>query len=515
MTINSLQKIPARHTLGDRHVFLPLLFGLLFMLGCLLHYQKGYFNSSPNYFHASGSDDAYISYRYGWNLAHYNNLSWNESGFRKTEGFTNPLWVMLSAAWSLANDKDLVYPGVTFTSVLVTTILLVVMAHRIQRKTTTNFALTGLFLVSVSPIVWSHTTSGMEAGVFGALIGLIAYIFIFERNKRIMNWGGILIVFSILLRSDGFIYIFILVFALGVSLSPSWKQSITALLVGLIVLVSWRLFTFGALVPNTAIAKLNFSLWERSIIGIQLLLFSLLGILPLFLVGLQGILRLEKKEKLASFLVVSGWFAYYVYMGGDTYLERHIIGVLFFLACLASFQFDSLRSSWKHKYSIALVLVLLLFFPIFMGDARFEYWKHKPADPWILFGKEMSNNREEYGVTIVSPAGKIPFYAGGDFVDELGLNDPYLAHLKRKIFIPGHAAGNREAAIEIARYKANVVSCFVFGKEVVPADLERITIWIDNIHPEQGVQHTISEDDIKVVQKSHPLGYTFLLMIQR
>ena len=60
--------------------------------------------------HAEGADDACISYRYGWNLANNNILSWNESGCRRTEGFTDPLWMYMNAGLSLLGRKDWVYP---------------------------------------------------------------------------------------------------------------------------------------------------------------------------------------------------------------------------------------------------------------------------------------------------------------------------------------------------------------------------------------------------------------------
>jgi hypothetical protein len=74
---------------------------LLFALGCLLHFRRGSYSVFGVSGHRWGSEDAYISFRYGWNLAHFGVLAWNESGYRRTEGFSNPLWVYLSAVWAL------------------------------------------------------------------------------------------------------------------------------------------------------------------------------------------------------------------------------------------------------------------------------------------------------------------------------------------------------------------------------------------------------------------------------
>ena len=73
-------------------IILPL--GLL-LLGSSLHFLRGTYAVGDTAINSWGVDDAYISYRYSWNLAHFNTLSWNESGFQRTEGFTNPLWVLL------------------------------------------------------------------------------------------------------------------------------------------------------------------------------------------------------------------------------------------------------------------------------------------------------------------------------------------------------------------------------------------------------------------------------------
>ena len=83
--------------------------------------------------HAQGADDAYISYRYDWNLANYNILSWNESGYRMTEGFTNPLWVYLSAGWSLLGNKALVYPLMALTSVLISSLFLLLLLRAVVK----------------------------------------------------------------------------------------------------------------------------------------------------------------------------------------------------------------------------------------------------------------------------------------------------------------------------------------------------------------------------------------------
>jgi len=44
----------------------------IFLLGCFIHYQRGYYFNGLTSVHAEGAENAYISYRYGWDPANYN-----------------------------------------------------------------------------------------------------------------------------------------------------------------------------------------------------------------------------------------------------------------------------------------------------------------------------------------------------------------------------------------------------------------------------------------------------------
>ena len=64
-----------------------ILFSLL--VASFLYYAYRYIIDGQRYY--ALFDDAMISMRYAWNLAHGNGLVWNPG--ERVEGFTNPLWV--------------------------------------------------------------------------------------------------------------------------------------------------------------------------------------------------------------------------------------------------------------------------------------------------------------------------------------------------------------------------------------------------------------------------------------
>ncbi len=484
---------------------------LVFIGGSLLHFERGIYDNSTVIQNVVGADDAYIAYRYGWNLAQHHILSWNESGFRRTEGFTNPLWMLLSAGWSLLGDKALVYPGMVLTSVTMMALFLAVESQLISRKTKSAKSLIGIFLLCISPVVWLHATSGLEAGVFGAGIGLLAYYTIFgtESDRAGFGLANLLAFFLVQLRSDGFVYLLILLTGLVLAGNKNWRMFVYGGGSSILLLAVWRELSFGQLMPNTAVAKLSFSAMARIPCGIVSFSQSLAsGGLVILLAGLFGIPFLPRLNRLSATITLAGWIAYYVYIGGDLYLERHLIGVFVLSAGLSQYFFQRILQD-KKGWMLALALLIGVLAPFYAGDPRFAYLQERHQDAWILLGEEIASQRSAYGTIVISPAGKIPFYAGGNFVDEFGINDPDLSKIKRAKFIPGHAAGSREAAIMIARQSSTLYSYFGFGLDLTENNASNVLVWVNNGLPD-GVHYKLTVEQHDMISRAQPLLYSLI-----
>jgi len=469
----------------------------IFVLGCLLHYQRGYYHIGLTSVHSQGADDAYISFRYGWNLTHFDNLSWNESGYRRTEGFTNPLWVYISATWAFLGTKGWIYPLMVGTSILISAVLLVLLIHAVySNNQRSNAAVIGLVLAAATPFIWLHTTSGLESSVFGLGLALLAYLVLFV-DDRPQQYIAIfcLATFIGFLRSDGFVYLGIILIAALIAGSKSWKALALGLLVSGMGLILWRQIMFGAWLPNTAVAKVNnFNILDRLPIGYEFLKIVLLdsGILIFLLFGVAALKLEHRRIRLAAGLIIILWLAYYVYIGGDHLFERHLVGIIFFAAALSG----SLLSKANHlfRYLFVTVLILGIFISIQRFSDRYNYITPKSNDPRVMLGQALEDDRSHYGVLILAAAGKIPFYAGGDCIDRYGLNDPYLATLQRPQFFPGHSSGNDQVALELAqKHQSGVYSTY----SVLDLDLisgpQDISLWVDNRHPQDTVQRQVPQ----------------------
>jgi len=481
---------------SDRGKFLILTsLVLIFILGSYLHYLRGYYGAGQAFVHSQGVDDAYITYRYGWNLVQFHTLSWNESGYRRTEGFTNPLWVLLSAIWSIPGKKEMIYPLSVLTSVTFSALLLLLLGQLVYVKNSRSpAAMLGLIMVAAVPAIWLHTTSGLESGVFGLGLAVLAYWALFcEVKSPQITWMAILATTLGLLRSDGFIYLTIVLMATSIANPKAWKAIAFGLMISSAALIAWRYFTFGALLPNTVIAKVNFSLRERLPIGLVFLGATLFnsGLALHLLLGLAGLKFEYRRKALAGVFIILAWLSYYLYVGGDAFIERHLIGLYILAAAISAPLWRVAKPLTRGLFAILLLFVSLISL-IRYGD-RFDYLAVKPNDPWVMLGQAVAAERNRYGVLISFAAGKIPFYAGGDCIDSIGLNDPYLATIKRSQFVPGHSSGDEQAAIELIRnHPAGVYTTFSYLDQDILHSPEDISLWVKNLEPEESVHRQVT-----------------------
>ena len=467
---------------------------IAFAAGCILHYNRGCYLDSNRQYHAVGSDDAYISYRYAWNLVEHGTLSWNASGYRHTEGFTNPLWVYVSALTALAKNKDAMYPLTGMISVMTTALLSLFLLSRIIRAAGNHLAAgNGMVIFLLSPVLWLHATSGLESAVFGMVIAIVAYLML-EQTKTDTLVISALTVVAVWLRSDGFVYMGIVVVAAFLRRSPCRFHIAGTLLLSFTALLVWRWLVFGTLFyPNTFVAKMNAGTVERIISGTRFFakVFLLKGIWVFPALAMTGMIASRSGKLFPASVILVCWAGYFVYIGGDYFLERHLLGVIILSAALSADFWLTVFPTfdrWKRVLFAACILALISQ-PIWLKDGRFLYAERKVHDPLIMLGKAIAGHRTMFGVLVSAPAGKIPFFADGDCIDPIGLNDPELARIQAPVFQPGHSSGSMSTALGIAHRKGRCsfftfFPCRAADNRNYPLDeREQIALWIDNEDP--------------------------------
>src|SRR5690242_2770977 len=209
-------------------------------------------------------DDAYIGFRVVDNLINGYGLRWNVDG--RVQAFSNPMWVLLLAP-AYAITHEIYYTSLAM-SALASLATLWVLLRRCSDSLMAGLLVTVALVLS--PAFVEFSTSGLENALTHLLVvmfcasyfaddtaparkafalALLAALAAFNRLDSALLLGVPLAVFVIRHRS---------------------RAVFRALLLGALPLVAWEMFSlvyYGALVPNTAFAKLATGIPSRELIA--------------------------------------------------------------------------------------------------------------------------------------------------------------------------------------------------------------------------------------------------------
>jgi arabinofuranosyltransferase len=196
-------------------------------------------------------DDAYISFRYAYQLAHHGMLVYNLG--ERVEGITNLFWTVL-----LAVSNRLFSISIEQTALMLSLVFLLLACIRLWQLGpmlgTTHLAgaLAAILLLTSSEFLFS-ATNGLEVSLYTFLLAEIIYSYCGEHLKRAYVFAG----FLFMTRPEG-LFFGLLIFGL-----VYYKyRSVRKIGVGLSILGSfvvlitlYRYFMYGSLLPNSVIAK--------------------------------------------------------------------------------------------------------------------------------------------------------------------------------------------------------------------------------------------------------------------
>ncbi len=290
------------------------------------------------------SDDAYITFRVVDNVLAGHGLRWNIA--ERVQAYTNPLWLAaMVAARSISGE-------VYFTSIALgiatTTLAALYLATRVARDTT-NAAL-ALLVLACSKAFVDYSTSGLENPLLHlALLGALAAAA--TRSALALGlWtsaAALTRLDSLALLAPALVYgirLDLLVFGGEGRAGDEARRVARAagrFALGLAPLLAWELFSlvyYGALTPNTAIAKLNTGLGsgELAAQGVAYLADSLQRD-PLTLAAIAAALvacfASRQRFALLVALGVVLHLAYVVKVGGDFMSGRFLTAPL----CVAAY----------------------------------------------------------------------------------------------------------------------------------------------------------------------------------
>jgi hypothetical protein len=406
-------------------------------------------------------DDAMISMRYAYNLAHGNGLVWNVG--ERVQGFTNPLWVFYMALLHLLPIPSAqlgLAVQVTGALLLATTLYFV---RRIVEHLTPDLPamLGAVALTAFYAPLDSYSLLGMEVSALALILAASVWLILKHSPDRFTPWLYVVLGLGTLLRSDMAVPYVIILGAMCLIQRQHLGRHL-AWGLGLLVLSlggqgAASLLYYGEWLPNTYYLKIEgWPLALRIMRGLYTLVwFSYYSNWILFFLPLTLILfRRDWKVRLPIAILI-GQLAYSVYVGGDAWehhggANRYIcVGMPLYFALLGV-SAEELRQRARSLLGggrlvdigsriawAACFVLAMLNFNLLMGDWKsIERWSlaRRPdyvagSDANLSIALALRNTTTADATIAVLGAGTIPYMLPDHRVlDILGKTDPVIAH---------------------------------------------------------------------------------------
>lgn len=411
---------------------LPIIFKLLILLAILV----GFF-----LFVQMTVDDAYICFRYGYNLFHYGIWNWN-ADHELIEAYTSFTYMMLSIIPPLIK----VQPQIVFK--IITFFFFLLIIRRIYLSIHQKYWAWLAILIYVSN--WQthvHVYAGLETTFWFWL--LLEIFTLLDKNDFSNKIQTRLWLFALLLpltRPEGAIFsAFIFVY---IALIKKEKIYFPTLFlfggIGVLYFVVRYLY-FGLPLP--------LSFYHKSVgnnLGIWGYIYNTFTIWQ-YLIGFFAIFFIAKSHKLFRYSALLSFGIYYVFYGSSAllmnYANRFGFQIFYPIIILGIIViFDKLTSEKKIKQSLVAVSIFLILITAkglfsnniveissIKNNAKFPFAMQKGH---IKVGKAIKEIGHKNMKVLLGDAGVIPYIGDCKFYDAQGLADVYLSkqHINKAYF---------------------------------------------------------------------------------
>lgn len=449
-------------------------------------------------------DDAYISYRYAWNLAHGSGLVYNPG--EVVEGYTNFLWTVVAsgAIWAGLSPAGVALAGTVACSVGIIALTSWLARRLLPGHPAWALLPCALLAVDAALLTYGARGSGIEAVPFAflALAPVAALWAAPVRGWRVV--AGAMLGLASLTRPEGLLVAALLLGARawldrrdGLPYGKVLAWSLVPFLGMVVPYQLWRITFYGYPFPNTFYAKTGASLavvgrgaayaWQFA--GRHWLLVAL----ALACLGLLAWAWVSRRRKpiaapsnsndispeapnyglaatMGLLAVVYG--LYVVYVGGDWFpSERFFVPLLAPMSLLAAVGAYTLVSRLPRGSGRAVGTTLLGV--VVVAYAGYALWQQRPGgeladdthrhniyiDRWGSAAIWLRENTPPGTWTAARAAGAIAYYSQRPTIDMFGLNDLHIGHLQVANMgeaVPGHEKS--DPAYVLARQPSYVLA---------------------------------------------------------
>lgn len=445
--------------MSDSRSYTKLQYWWITLLGAAFIAYCGYFIYNSSFIAIDGNryfslgDDALISMRYAWNLAHGHGLVYNIG--ERIEGITNLLMTLLMAVFAWILNKRQAVLCVQLSGVLFL-IINALMMYRITvallpKNDKLHAALVMLAyatpLICFPLIYWS--LFGLETGLLSMLISVAMYCWI---KKGKADWAvPFLLGLAYWTRPDSAIVISLIIFFRAIDFAKDknfqkiiYDCSVVGALV--VAVTAFRLTYYGCIFPNTYTLKLTgVDLGTRIHNGIGYIWPFIQSLPVLFILCVPAVLLKRNKYFVLFVAMLLAAICYQIYVGGDAFgLFRQMAPFLPYFYLMAFIGLAEILEYVVPKRLASTRIFPTSIFPAFLALclALVLFSQRGFVSRSSLFKCLQSDNVANVNTAIflngtlkptaslaVFYAGSIPYYTGFKSYDMLGKCDKYIASL--------------------------------------------------------------------------------------
>lgn len=395
-------------------------------------------------------DDAFITYRYAFNLAHHGAITWNPSE-HPVEGFTSFLWVILNALAIGAKVDPIISSRVISLLSAITIIWVLAFANKTMSQS--------LVIVFVSAIAVSApfaflAMQGMET-IFTALLILLSarastVILLKPSSSHILCWY-LFAFLSFLSRPDSaffslgvfFVLITILLNVKDYRSLRSFILMAIPWLASFLIYMTWRFHYFGYLFPNSFYIKVASGVanqqratpgtYESSLNYVASFVYQVLFpylVLVLLLLLMQPQKVKDRLIQIAPICLGCLFFGLYLLtiVPIQGFLWRFVFPVYPSLLFAAIWYFGNERYEPLQlgNKSLSVILVsLFILWPLGQLPQTLYIKKFRTQFDRVVVGRSLAGIG---GTMFVSESGALPYYSGWRAADLYGLTSEEIAH---------------------------------------------------------------------------------------
>ncbi|HEX5043019.1 MAG TPA: hypothetical protein VFV75_08935 [Candidatus Polarisedimenticolaceae bacterium] len=384
-------------------------------------------------------DDAYITFRYGKNLAQGKGPVFNPG--ERVEGNSSPSWMALSAAAVLLNVDPVPVAKGTGVAASLALILLLFLALRRAAVPDVGAGLASLLLGS-SMVLQIWAAAGMETNAYAlALFAGLVLLALAEPQPTGAAAASALLALASLTRPEGLIY-WILGAGVGLLQGSSararvrWLAAYAAPGLALAAFFAWRLAYYGAPLPNTYYVKTGggLALWAQGLTGLRLFATAPAHVPWLVAAALGAAAGIREPRTRPAAAVMAGAIALHlvwIVSVGDDGLRVHrfypsVLAPMAFLVGLLFRGGPRLAGAGAVAIALSVPLSSMALHREALGPLADSALAYQEGNERL--GRWLRTTRPPGTRVAVPAAGAIPYFSDLPCIDMYGLNDRHIAH---------------------------------------------------------------------------------------